>query len=410
MDHHIHRVKDLTKYQGATTIIVTMSSRKDQNANNRILSEINQSEEKRASTIRGNSHFQESIRTIRQKYIVDGFLQPFYAPDGRYSRSRYRVNELGNFILPEDIVGKVFNSERLDRLHNEEIWFWLYLVNDLGIISSRAVPATHEANEPESRPANLIWQEISTVISDLQLAGESGGGVFESEQELDCHYLAKLEQQPYWLQGDNGYVEKVSYMEEPLWSIRFRHFKMITQNYPQSIDLFPAWFRITDHLFFDTPLDRLSVFSAVFNPNGSLNRLRFLNQELSGEAREFIGTAMFSIPSEFRKTRAAETTNRERRNMTWWLWHRVGHSVYRRPLTYREIADLAPLHRSTVQSGIKTFDKKLRGEFGKEVLRNLLVTARDLGIGYRMVYNHLADEGIAPPRDLDDFNLVEIFS
>jgi len=185
---------------------------------------------------------------------------------------------------------------------------------------------------------------------------------------------------------------------------------MITRTYPQSIDLFPAWFHITDYLVFDTPLERLPVFSAVFNPNGSLNRLRFLDQGLPDEAREFIGTAMLSIPSEFRKTTAAETTSRERRNMTWCLWHHVGHQDYKRTLTYHEIADLATIHRSTVQSGTETFDRKLRGEFGKVVLRNLLVTARDLGIGYRMVYRHLADEGIAPPRDLDDFDLVEIFS
>ena len=52
--------------------------------------------------------FEKRVNDIRQKYIVDGFLMPVYARDGRYARFKLRVGKFGNYILPAEMQGTVF--------------------------------------------------------------------------------------------------------------------------------------------------------------------------------------------------------------------------------------------------------------------------------------------------------------
>ncbi len=74
------------------------------------ISEIIKAEQKRAKELTENPIFRDWVRLFRESYIVKGFLTPLYARDGKHSRSRRRVSELGKYILSWDMYGKEFQE------------------------------------------------------------------------------------------------------------------------------------------------------------------------------------------------------------------------------------------------------------------------------------------------------------
>ena len=64
------------------------------------VSEIIETEQKRAKKLVKDAVFRKWAADFRQKYIVDGFVIPFYSRDGRYARSQQRVSKFGNYIMP----------------------------------------------------------------------------------------------------------------------------------------------------------------------------------------------------------------------------------------------------------------------------------------------------------------------
>ena len=64
----------------------------------------------RAEQLAQNPILSEWVKDFRHKYIADGFLIPFYTWDGMYSRPRKRISELGDFILPYETAGSVFDE------------------------------------------------------------------------------------------------------------------------------------------------------------------------------------------------------------------------------------------------------------------------------------------------------------
>ena len=140
-----------------------------------------------------------------------------------------------------------------------------------------------------------------------------------------------------------------------------------------------------------------------------MDRIRFLDDGLSDRARDFIGKALLGMPIELKKQLDIDTLRRERQDMTWWLWHSVGHREYKRTLSYREIADIARKSRSTIQTGVERFGRKLKGKLDGKLLERLLRTSASLGLGYNMTYHALVRQDLAPAREreIDSFDELD---
>ena len=55
------------------------------------------------------------------------------------------------------------------------MWFWSYLTNGQEIISSNIyIP---EVLSIDDVPSDLIWHQIVTIAKELQVFGETGGGI-----------------------------------------------------------------------------------------------------------------------------------------------------------------------------------------------------------------------------------------
>jgi len=92
--------------------------------------------------------------------------------------------------------------------------------------------------------------------------------------------------------------------------------------------------------------------------------------------------------------------------MKWWLYHNVGHPEDNRTLSYREIADIEAIPRSSIQTTIAQFNHKLREKLDGKLLGRMLLTANSLGLGNNLTYNTLANLGFVPKRDreIDGFD------
>jgi len=177
------------------------------------VSEIIKTEQKRAKKLRGNPIFREWVRSFRERHIVNGFLTPLYTRDGRYSRSPRRVSELGNYILSGEMQGKEFQEGVQGWVKNEEMWFWSYLTDGQEIISSNiSIP---EVLSIDGVPADLVWQEIVSIAKELQVFGETGGGILVHPNDMDENYLARHARISDWYESDDGYLESYKLPDTP---------------------------------------------------------------------------------------------------------------------------------------------------------------------------------------------------
>ncbi|MFC1965274.1 hypothetical protein ACFLWG_04685, partial [Chloroflexota bacterium] len=258
----------------------------------KVFSEIIELEQKQGEVLMGNPVFIDWIKTFRKKYIVDGFLIPFYAYDGRYSRSRNRISKQGDYILPREMLGEVFHEGWEGWIRNEETWFWSYLGCGQETISwDKTVP---EAIKIEGIPGKLIWQEIVSITRELRSFGDKGGGIF-LPAELDADYLAENGGDFQQLEDDDGYMEQYDAPATPRWMTLFLKYESIQIN-SGDIEIRPAWFHLANQAFYNIPILRLSVFSCTYNSKGMIENLRFLRRELSDNARAFIGKALIDVP------------------------------------------------------------------------------------------------------------------
>ena len=123
-----------------------------------------------------NGILEQWVKELRKKYIADGFLMPFSARDGRYSRSRQRISKLGDFILQYEMLGKVFREETpLSWVHHEEMWFWEYLISGQEAIFAREMSSFADPLLIEGIPAKEEWSLITDGARQFELFGETGG-------------------------------------------------------------------------------------------------------------------------------------------------------------------------------------------------------------------------------------------
>jgi len=373
---------------------------------NALIGQLHSAESKRAASLMSNSDFEPMIQRIRQKYIENGFLMPVYAWDGSWGRSSWRIKKFGNYVLGQDLVGKNFYAGQQGWIRNEPVWFWHYLI-DGQIWSQVENKSFPEHLKIEGMPALLLWDELSTLIRDVGLFGESGGGVLyegvtpESLSEIIADRTAE--------ENKNGNLEISTHPGRPYWMRLFEGYE-VPPDTKQFLEIRPAWFHIANYLFFNIPVTRLPAILVVFSQRGHVSTLKFLDEDISDLARDYVGKLLLQLPIELRQGYGTSKLIRENRNMTWWLWHNLWHPEYKCSLSYERIANICGMKRGTVQMGIRAFESQLREHMNSHLLGTFLQQGARMGIGYNKLYEYLVEKGLVPARDrlIDDFD--DVFS
>lgn len=372
------------------------------------IAEIRLAEERRAQKALKDNRLEQLVKQLRKKYIADGFLMPFYVWDGRYSRPRQRIKEFGDFILHYSMAGRVFHTGAPGGwIRDEAMWFWEYLIYGQEAVYARPMSTFADVLRIEGMPAEPVWNRLVNCTRQMGLFGENGGGIVISPGDLDERQLARMVPKKGNIEGENGYMEPYRIEGEPLWIILFHRYE--EPEYARSkIETRPAWFHITNYAFFNATITKLPIFFCLYK-EGKADRIRFLDDELSDRARDFIGKELLGIPVELKNQLDTDTIRQERFKMTWWLWHNVGHSKYRRTLSYGEIADIARAPRSSIQTSVERFGRKLKEKLDGKLLERLLLASIDLGLGYNMTYKALVRQGLAPAREreIDSFDKLD---
>jgi hypothetical protein len=372
------------------------------------IAEIRMAEKRRAQKVVESGILEQWVKELRKKYIADGFLMPFYAGDGRYSRPRQRISKLGDFILQYDMLGKVFREEApLSWVHHEEMWFWEYLISGQEAIFARKVSSLADPLHIEGIPAKQVWSLITDGARQFELFGETGGGLIFSPDDLDEKKLAEIAPKNSNYEGENGYFEIHEVEGEPRWITIFHEYE--EPEYAKlEFEIRPAWFHLVNYAFFNAQITRLPVFLGIFK-EGKLNTIRLLEDSLSDQARDFILRALSSMPNMLKKQLDTETIRRESNEITWWLWHNVGYRQRKRTLSYFEIAHIARKPRSSVQTSVTRFSRKLKEKMDNKLLERLMRASGNLGLGYNMTYNVLVGQGFVPARerDIDGFDQLD---
>lgn len=375
-----------------------------------LIHQINETEKKRALKITDSAHFREWLKAFREKHIVRRFLYPLYTRDNEYSRGTCRVEEFGDFVLPEEMYGTRFYEGPQSWIRNEYAIFWLYLTDALEIIYLREPHLIPDESKLDKIPAESIWEELSVITTGLGLFGEQGGGIYLSDQEVNANYLAEYVKSKLQYERVDGYVESYKHSGQPRWMTLFEDYKTWGGG-NLDIELRPAWFHITNYALFNTTDLRLPVFYASFQPDLKLNTLQFLeNDRISHEGINLISQTILSIPTTIRKLTENKAFKREQRNMVWWLWHNIGYGNIKGTRSLGEIAQKEKVgSKSSVQRAINSFDKTLREKRDRHLLGRLLTTAISLGLGYNSVYRYLTDKKLVPDRDreIDDFDQLD---
>jgi hypothetical protein len=376
--------------------------------NNAEIAEIRLTEERRAQTAREDVRLEQWVKQLRQKYIVNGFLMPFYAWDEKYSRPRKRIKEFGDFILHCDTAGKVFDAGTpRGWIGQEDMWFWDYLIGGQEAIFNRPRSTLLESCRVTGIPADHVWNMLVNFAGQMGLFGEKGGGLLISPDLLEENKLTRVVPKNGVDEGDNGYLEPYQIAGEHYWITLFHRYEE-PEYIESAVEIRPAWFHLANYAFFNVPISRLPVFLGVFAQE-NIDRIRYLDQTLSIQARKYIGNALHDIPIELKNQSDDETLKREKNEMTWWLWRNVGHLQYRRTLSYGRIAGIAHAPRSSIQTSVERFDQKLKDKLDGKMLEKLLRASNNLGLGLNMTYNTLVSQGLAPAREreIDGFDELD---
>lgn len=368
-----------------------------------VVRELIEAEARRARKLTRSAAFARWVAVFRRRYIVNGFLAPLYARDGRYSRPGLRVSTFGDYILPSEAQGKMCHDVSPGWVRNEEAWFWSYLADGQEVMSSR-IPIP-DVLKIDGVPADSVWPEIMAITQSLGLYQEHGGGFILLPEWVDEGWLADTERAVEQQEGEDGYLESYKPLKTPNWITLFHNYKGYRLS-ADDIEVRPAWFHLANYAFFNTPIPRLPVFYGLLAGEGRLDTLHFLDGGLSARAREYIGKAVLDMPARLKRRADIDASVRESREMSWWLWRKVGHRDVKRVLTYGEIADIAGASRSTIQTAVARFNRQLKDNMDRHLLGRLLRTAARIGLGHNLAYQALREQGLVPARErgIDSFD------
>jgi hypothetical protein len=249
----------------------------------------------------------------------------------------------------------------------------------------------------------LIWQEVLNGLKTFHFSGENGGGVILSPDWIDEGYLASNKQIIEWDESESGYLKPFPLPGMPNWINLYHGYDGLSF---QSIEVRPAWFHLAKHIFFNVLLEGLPIFFTSFTGKGNIERITFLDSNLSDEARNYVGKLLLDMPLQLKQPANSSSLKKESREMVWWLWHNVGHKNQKRKLSYNDIADIAGTSRSSVQTAVERFTRKLKDNMNRYLLGRLLQMANSCGLGSNLTYKALVQKGVVPnrERDIDSFD------
>ena len=365
----------------------------------KVIGTIQDAERNLAKDLVNNPVFNKRVDKLREKYIVKGFLLPFYARGGRIAESHARIREYGNFILSSDYTGKNINGVALSHIHNEDMWFRFFLRE--GFVMGSKIPSSQEWNE-NNLPIEAIWQDIVALSKELGVWGEYGGGVGTT---LEIGDLSRDKNDTERKNADieNGISEQVSTYKEN-WFNLFDVY--LTYSTPQTgLETRTAWFHILNYALYNTPVNFLPVFYSEFDDNGKIKFIRFLSEDLSDKAKEYIGKHILKIPGKIENLRKIYEPN----DIMWWLLHNLPQERDTTPLSYSDISKLLNVPRSTIQTVVKRFDDRVNKSLDNKLLARILLIGSNLGHDYNTVYNMLAERDLVPvrEREIDGFDDLE---
>jgi hypothetical protein len=116
--------------------------------------------------------------------------------------------EFGEFLAPDEMVGKVFHTTAAGgRIRQEAMWFRYYLTYGQEAISARPLSSLPDICQIEGKPADKVWNSLLECSRQLGLEGENGGGVMFSSDQLDERKLALVVPRTSLEETDDGYLE-----------------------------------------------------------------------------------------------------------------------------------------------------------------------------------------------------------
>jgi hypothetical protein len=370
---------------------------------NDIIDEIRIAEELRAKKIKQDKRLGRLVKKLRQEYIADGFLMPLYERNGGYALSLQRIYERGNYILSDETLGEEFHrGNQKDWIHQEAIWFWMYLINGQEYVFKESIEKLPEPFKIPGMPAEPVWHELTDIVRQMRLYGEGGGGLIFSANDMDENHLARIVTRRSNEEDEDGYLSSFTVECQPAWITLFHQYKEFEHD-SLGMEIRPAWFHLANYAFFNAELSRLPVFLCVFK-KGKFGGIIFLEECLSDQARKIISEKLTNIPINVKSQSDLKSIQSERKEMTYWLWHHIGRMQTNQKLSYGQIALITKLPRSTIQSAVSKFDRKLREKLDNKLLERILRTGRDLGLGYNLIYQALVKQNLVPPREIDGFD------
>jgi hypothetical protein len=380
--------------------------RRDRGGEAALLGEIKDAEERRASALEANPELEAWTKRVRQKFVVNGFLMPFYSWDGRRSRSLKRIQELGNYILPDEFVGHVFYKEAEHSwVLQESMWFWEYLSYGQEAILRGGPSSLPQECKIEGIPAHAIWKDLTELCSNLHCHGEEGGGLILVPNMANTEWLTGTREGGSHVEGDDGYLEPYSVPRTLRWIELFQLFDEL-EALQLPLEVCPPWFHIARLTFFNVPIRRLPVFYSAFTSESKVSKIVYLDDGLSDPTRELISRSLFAVATDLRRTLYDKEWQRKTLMTKCWLWRYVGSREHKRVLSYGEIANLTRKPRSSIQAMVERFHQKLEEGLDARLLGVILRTSEELGLGANLTYGVLFKLGFVPERKrgIDSFD------
>ena len=364
------------------------------------IEEIVELEKTRAAELLGKVETSNLIRDFREHFIVRGFLMPLYSLGS--SSFETRIGSFGKYILPENKYGQQLSQRDRSWIRNEDTAFWWY------VIAGQEMFGVEEDLEAfmkiEGQPAVSIWRAISGITGELNLSGETGGGVLFNSDELDTEKMINIVGNINRQEDDEGWLEDYPIPGTPKWvSLFWKYQRSPLKN---NLEIRPAWFHILNYAFYDIPIERIPVFFVLYTPKGKIERIHFLDERLSHQARSTVSDALNKATLNFQEQIGGESVKKSRSDMVFWLWFNVGHPDIKKPLSYGQIAERENKTRQTIQSNVRRIDNMLK-KLDYRIIWELMGVGEEIGLGSNMVYQVLVQKGVAPEGGIDDFSRAE---
>lgn len=363
--------------------------------------EIRALERTRAVELRDNKATKKFIEEFREQYIVRGFLMPLYSFGS--SSFQTRIGSFDKYILSWKDYGQRLSNKKQGWIRSEDFVFWRYLIDGQEILGVNS--KSEGFMKIDGYPADAVWREISDITRTLGLFGEAGGGIFVIPDHLSNDDMKTADEREEWNDDEGGWLYRYTIPGAPHWiSLFWRYQQYVSRS---RLETRPAWFHLLNYALYNIPIKNISVFCVTCTGDRKIERVQFLDERLSQQARAIVSNAFHEGIIKFNEQDDRESADKLRSDMIYWLWFNVGHPDSKAPLSYGQIGEREDMPRQTVQSAVRRIDHKLKKQMNGGLLWLLLDTGEEIGLNPNMVYQSLVKKGYVPEKEIDGFSRVE---